>query len=243
MSRVIVITGGTSGIGKDLVKKFASKNNKVFVLSRNEKNIENTKKKINSANVDFIVCDLLKEKDIIKAFEKINSKIDCIDLLINNAAYDYMSDIENYNYEAFSNIINTNLLGKVFCTKYALKLLKKSKYPSVINIASRLATKPMFDSSAYCCGASSIVMFTKCAAIEFEKYSIRVNCISPSLTKTPLALKSYTKDEIESIKEKSTRKRLCTPNDIYELIEFLSSKKSDYINGENININSGILLK
>ena len=101
----------------------------------------------------------------------------------------------------------------------------------------------MLDSCAYCTAAAGIVMFTKCATIEFEKYGIRINTISPSLTMTPLAKKSYSKEEINRVKEISTRKRLCTPNDIYEVVNFLSSKKSDYINGENIDLSSGILLK
>lgn len=243
MAKVIVITGGTSGIGRDLVKKFSKKDNLIFVLSKSKKNIEISKKEINSNNVVFIRCDLLKEDEIIKSFKYIKSRTNHIDLLINNAAYDYMSSIEEYEYEIFSKIINTNLLGKVFCLKNAIKLLKESNYPCVINIASRLATKPMNDSSAYCSTAAAIVMFTKCAALELERYSIRVNCISPSLTITPLSLKSYTQEEIECVKNISTRKRLCTSNDIYELIVFLSSKKSDYINGENVNLSSGILLK
>lgn len=243
MSKVIVITGGTSGIGRDLVRKFSNKENFIFVLSKNKENIDISKKEINSDNVEFIKCDLLIEEDIIKAFKYINTKVNHMDLLINNAAYDFMSSIEDYDYDTFSRIINTNLLGKVFCLKNSIDLLKESKYPCVINIASRLATKPMNDSSAYCSAAAGIVMFTKCAAIELEKYSIRVNCISPSLTITPLSLKSYTEEEINRVKNISTRKRLCTSDDIYELIIFLSSRKSDYINGENIDLSSGILLK
>ena len=121
--------------------------------------------------------------------------------------------------------------------------MKKGSYPSIINISSRLATKPMDRSSAYCCSAAAIVMLTKCLALELENYSIRVNCVSPSLTITPLTLKSYSDYEIGEVKEKSTRKRLCEPKDIYNLIVFLISEKSDYINGENIGINGGILLK
>ena len=242
MNKVIVITGGTSGIGKYLVQKYAAKNT-VFVISKNEEKIKNVEKEFHNSNVDFIRCNLEKENEIRNAFDYIKSKIDKIDLLINNAAYDVMKNLENYEYEEFSKIININLLGKVFCTKYAIELLRNSKYPCVINIASRLATKPMLDSCAYCTAAAGIVMFTKCATIELEKYGIRVNTISPSLTMTPLAKKSYSKEEINSVKKISTRKRLCTPNDIYEVVNFLSSKKSDYINGENIDLSSGILLK
>ena len=242
MNKVIVITGGTSGIGRYLVEKF-SKSNYIYVLSKNKKKIETVKNEIKSNNIYFIKCDLNHENEIISAFNTIKKRHKHIDVLINNAAYDYMDDIESYNYIEFDKIVRTNLIGKVFCIKYAIPLLRKSKYPSIINIASRLATKPMKKSSAYCCSSAAIVMLTKCAAIELEKYAIRVNSISPSLTITPLTLKSYTQEEINAVKETSTRKRLCETYDIYNLIDFLISKKSDYINGENININGGILLK
>ena len=242
MNRIIVITGGTSGIGKYLTERF-SENDIVYVLSSNKDNIEKTKKEISKENVYFIKCDIRKEEEIEKAFKSIEENHKYIDVLINNAAYDKMSKIENYDYDEFTRIVQTNLIGKTFCIKHAIKLLKESNYPSIINIASRLATRPMNDSSAYCCSAAGIVMLTKCAALELEEYSIRVNSVSPSLTLTPLALKSYSESEINVVKEKSTRKRLCKMEDIYNLISFLISKEADYINGENIGINGGILLK
>ena len=242
MNKILVITGGTSGIGKELVKRFG-KNNKVYVLAKDVYKIEKVKKEFKNLNVTFIKCDLTVNNDIKKAFFEISKTEKHIDVLINNAAFDSMSNIETYDYEIFSKIINTNLIGKMFCIKNSINLLKRSRYPVIINMASRLASKPMINSSAYCCAASAIVMLTKCAALELEKYQIRVNCISPSLTKTPLALKSYSKDIINETKNINPRKRLCNTSDIYELIKFLISKKSDFINGENININGGILLK
>ena len=242
MNKIIVITGGTSGIGKYLTNNLA-KNNYVYVLAKDSKKIELVKEELKNNNIDFIKCDLTNNNEIEFAFNYIKRKSKKIDVLINNAAYDFMDNIESYSYNEFEKIINTNLLGKVFCIKNAIPLLKNSDYPNIINIASRLASKPLKMSSAYCCAASAIVMLTKCAALELEDYSIRVNCISPSLTLTPLALKSYSEEEINNIKLNSTRKRLCYPDDIYKLIIFLISKDADFINGENIGINGGILLK
>ena len=183
------------------------------------------------------------EESIIHMFNIIKEKYGHLDVLINNAAFDEMCSIESYSYDIFEKIIKTNLLGKMFCIKNGIELLKGSDYPTIINISSRLASKPMLDSSAYCCGAAGIVMLTQCAALELSKYNIRVNAISPALTLTPLSIKSYSKKEIEEVAKKSLRKRLCEMEDIYNLSHFLISKESDYINGENININGGILLR
>ena len=168
-------------------------------------------------------------------FHLIEEKFGLLDVLINNAAFDKMESIENYDQELFEKIIKTNLIG--------IKLIRKSEYPSIINISSRLASKPMMNSSAYCCGAAGIVMLSECAALELANDGIRVNTVSPSLTLTPLAQKSYTKTEILATAKKSTRNRICEMKDVYNVVNFLISKEADYINGENININGGLLLK
>ncbi len=244
-NKIILITGGTSGIGKYISKKFLKEDNTLIIVSKSEESIKRTTKEfIDYKNkVTFIKADLSKEEQIQKAFNRINEITDKIDILINNAAGDKMSSIENYDYKDFAKIIKTNLLGKMFCIKNSIRLLKQADYPVIINIASRLAIKPMLNSSAYCCAASAIVMLTKCAALELENYGIRVNCISPSLTLTSLAKMSYSDEVIQKTAQLSTRKRNCEMKDIYELIKFLCSQESDYINGENINLNGGILLK
>ena len=95
---------------------------------------------------------------------------------------------------------------------------------------------------AYSCSEASIVMMTQVLALEYAKYGIKTNTISPSLTLTPLTQSVCTKEEIETISNKNPSKRLGKPQDIANVVLFLCSEKSDYINGENINVNGGILL-
>ena len=85
-------------------------------------------------------------------------------------------------------------------------------------------------------------MMTKVLALEFAKYNIKVNTVSPSLTLTPLTKSVCTKEEIETIASKNPSKRLGNPIDIANAVLFLCSEKSDYITGENLNVNGGILL-
>lgn len=191
----------------------------------------------------FSKLDVTSEKSIIELFKKIKKRFAVLDILINNAAFDEMHKIEEYKQDVFNKIVTTNLCGKMLCIKHGIGLLRKSKYPSIINIASRLGSKPMTASSAYCCSSAGIIMLTKCAALEFASDGIRVNTVSPSLTLTPLAEKSYTKEEIEFTKKNNPRNRLCKMQDIFNAINFLISEEADYINGENININGGLLLK
>lgn len=86
-------------------------------------------------------------------------------------------------------------------------------------------------------------MLTKCCALELSKYNIKVNTVSSSLMLTPLGMQSYSEEEIKATAEKNPSKRLGTVEDTANLVLFLLSEQADYINGENVNINGGILLK
>lgn len=245
MKRIIVITGSVSGIGKYLAKSFLDNGDYVIVTGYHDEHIEKTKKEFSEykGNVEFYKIDVNDESSLRKMFESIKDKFGVLDILINNAAFDQMESIENYDKDVFEKIIKTNLVGKMLCIKHSINLIKKSKYPSIINIASRLASRPMINSSAYCCSAAGIIMLTECAALELAKDKIRVNTVSPSLTITPLSKKSYTEGEMIATVQNNPRNRLCEMKDIYNVIKFLISPEADYINGENINVNGGLLLK
>lgn len=241
-NKVALVTGGTSGIGKEIAKQLLLNGAKVIInYAHNEENYEKTKKEFEEykEKVLFIKADISNEDEVIKMFKQ----IDKLDYLINNAGTNIDSYIESFNIDDFKKVLNVNLIGKVICTKYAIPLLKNSQTPSIVNIASRLGTKPCVESSAYCSAEAGIINFTQASALELSKYGIRVNTVSPSLTITPLSLYGWTEKEIAEQKENNPMKRLGETIDIANVVLFLLSDKASYINGENINVNGGSLLK
>lgn len=241
-NRVALVTGGTSGIGKEIAKQLLINGAKVIInYGHNEENYENTKKEFEEYKdkVIFIKADISNEDEVIEMFNKIEK----LDYLINNAGTNIDSYIETFYIQDFRKVIDVNLIGKVICTKYAIPLLKNSENASIVNIASRLGTKPCIEASAYCSAEAGVINFTKASALELSKYKIRVNTVSPSLTVTPLALYGWTDEEIEEQKENNPLKRLGETIDIANAVLFLLSDKASYINGENINVNGGSLLK
>ena len=165
-----------------------------------------------------------------------------LDFLINNAGIDFMESIEDFDLDNFRREIDVNLTGRFICVQKAVRLLKKSKQPRIINIASRLGTRPMTLSAPYCTAEAATIMLTKVAALELAEYGIKVNTVSPSMTLTPMAYQSYTDDDIAEMAEKNPSRRLGKPEDVANAVLFLLDEKSDYINGENLNVNGGILL-
>ena len=200
-NKVALVTGGTSGIGKEIAKQLLKNKAKVIInYAHNEENYKQTKNEFEKykENVLFIKADVSNENEVIKMFEQIEK----LDYLINNAGTNIDSYIEEFNIQDFRRILDVNLVGKVICTKHAVPLLKNSKSPSIVNIASRLGTRPCVEASAYCSAEAGIINFTQASALELSKYSIRVNTVSPSLTITPLSLKGWTESEIEEHKQK-----------------------------------------
>ena len=241
-NKTALVTGGTSGIGKEIAKQLLINGAKVIInYGNNEENHEKTKKEFEEYKdkVIFIKADISNEDDVIKMFNKIEK----LDYLINNAGTNIDSYIEKFDIQDFRKVLDVNLVGKVICTKHAIPLLKNSENASVVNIASRLGTKPCVEASAYCSAEAGIINFTQASALELSKYKIRVNTVSPSLTITPLALEGWTEQEIEQHKQNNPLKRLGETIDIANAVLFLLSDKASYINGENINVNGGSLLK
>ena len=241
-NKVALVTGGTSGIGKEIAKQLLRNGAKVIInYAHNEENYKKTKNELEEYkdNVLFIKANVSNEDEVIRMFEQIEK----LDYLINNAGTNIDSYIEEFDIEDFRRVLDVNLVGKVICTKHAVPLLKNSKSPSIVNIASRLGTRPCVEASAYCSAEAGIINFTQASALELSKYSIRVNTVSPSLTITPLSLEGWTEQEIEEHKQNNPLKRLGETIDIANAVLFLLSERASYINGENLNVNGGSLLK
>lgn len=240
-NKVALVTGGTSGIGKEIAKQLLISGAKVIInYGHNEENFKKTKNKfeIYKENVVFIKADVSKEDEVINMFKQISK----LDYLINNAGTNIDSFIETLKVEDFKKVIDVNLIGKVICTKHAIPLLKNSQTPNIVNIASRLGVKPCMEASAYCSAEAGIINFTQSSALELAKYGIRVNTVSPGLTKTPLAIAGWTDEEIIQQTETNPLKRLGETVDIANAVLFLISENASYINGENLNVNGGSLL-
>lgn len=244
--KIILVTGSTSGIGRQIAKQLVESGATVIIhYGHNDSMAEETIKELENYkdNILLIKADLADSQAVDKLFEEIALKYGRLDGLVNCAAYDKIFSIEDLTVEEYKHELNVDVVARFQCIKNAIPLMKNARFPRIINIASRLGTRPMEDSLAYCTSEAATIMMTKCAALELAKYNIKVNTVSPSLTLTPLARQSYTEEEIEATATKNPSKRLGTTEDTANLVLFLLSEQADYINGENVNVNGGILLK
>ncbi len=237
-NKVALVTGGTSGIGKEIVRELIQKGCIVVTCySSNEDNAKILSEEISSKNLLIMKCDVSNEKDVIDMINKIKSTFGNIDYLVNNAGTFIDNLIKDFNIEEFKKVLDINLLGKVICTKHSYNIMNEGG--SIVNISSHLGIIPCTESPAYCSAAAGIITFTKATALEFADKKIRANCICPAFTPTPLSLRGWKKEEIDQKLSETPLGRFATPEDTAKLCLFLLSDDSSFITGENIWINGG----
>ena len=235
-NKIALVTGGTSGIGKEIVKELLNKGCTVITCYHdNEEAANKTKEEFN--NVLVIKCDVSNESEVINMFNMIKEKYGHIDYLINNAGTFIDNYIKDFNIDDFRKVMDINLVGKVMCTKYAYPIMNDGG--AIVNISSHLGEVPCTESPAYCAAAAGIINFTKSTALEFAERKIRANCICPAFTPTPLSLKGWKQEEINQKLKDTPLGRFATPEDTAKLCLFLLSDDASFITGEIININGG----
>ena len=168
--KVIVITGGTKGIGKELVSLFEEKNT-VVNLARSCEGKENE-----------IVCDVTSEEQVKNAFEVIKEKYGKIDVIVNNAGYGLSGAVEMLSTDKVEEQFAVNFLGVQRCLRYALPLMEKGG--KVVNISSVCAIFPLPFRGMYCASKSALNSLTFALREEVRPYGISVTAVCPGDTKT-----------------------------------------------------------
>ncbi len=237
--KVALLTGANGGIGKSILELFVKKGAKVICLIRkSDKKFTKYVKKFKRKAV-VIVSDITDEKKLKNEIEKVLNKNNRLDILINNAGMAHGSIVELTSPKKLKEVFNTNFFSQIYLIQLVLKFLKKSKNASIINMGSVSAKIPDRGTLAYGSSKSALMHATKIMANEFSNYKIRVNGICPNATNTKMLKKMDPKARAMFI-SRSFMKKPCEPEDIANLIFFLSSKESELINGQVIYIDGGL---
>ena len=238
-NKKILITGATGGIGNCLVEKFHMLGSKIVATGTNEEKLDRLQTKFSNINIEKFK---LNEHDKIESFlEKIEKKLDGLDIVINNAGITIDNLSIRLSEENWKKVLDVNLTSTFLMCKYAIKKMLKNIYGQIINITSIVGHTGNLGQANYAASKAGIVAFSKSLAIEYAKKNININCVSPGFIKTEMTDKIS--EEFKKILiSKIPSGKLGTGEDISNCVAFLASDMANYINGETLHVNGGMYM-
>lgn len=244
-NKIILVTGGTKGIGKSIVLEFLKHGACVIAVYAKDQIAAHHMRNNLSANEQdrlFLYQGFIEETDFIqKLFRSIEMKFGRLDILINNAGTNKDLLFLDMEEDDWNNVVTTNLKGTLNASLLAAEMMKKSQGPSyIINISSISGVFGRAGQANYACSKGAIIGITKLLAKKFVKNNIFVNAVVPGLIRTEM-IKGMSDEKMEEISNATILKRLGEPNEVAKTVLFLVGGNFSYVSGACIKVDGGCL--
>lgn len=240
----IIVTGATRGIGKEIALTLAQNGANIAINYRNyNEEVEELINSIKEFGVDAIAvkCDVSKSDEVDNFISKVKNHFSSIDVLVNNAGITKDGLLLRMKDEDFNSVLDVNLKGTFNTTKSISPIMIKQKHGKIINISSVVGIVGNAGQCNYAASKAGVIGFSKSVARELASRNINVNVVAPGYIDTDMtkSLPDKVKDEIlKSI----PMKKMGNPKEVANLVLFLSSSLSDYITGQVINVDGGMVM-
>lgn len=239
VNKVVIVTGGSRGIGAEIVKTLANENYKVILNYNNSKEqAEKIQQELleQGKEIEIIKADVSKKEEAKKLIQFALNKFNKIDVLINNAGISQEGLFTDVTEEEWQKIMNINLNSVFYCTQQALKYMIQEQQGCIINISSIWGETGASCEVAYSATKAAINGMTKALAKEVGPSNIRVNAIAPGIIDTDMN-RNLTTEELEQIKEQIPLNKIGKAIDIAKCVKWLI--EDEYTTGQIISINGG----
>lgn len=240
----VLVTGGSSGIGKSIAEEFLKEGAKVFIASKNKTEVDQAVLDLSkSGSVSGSTYDALNLGLIKSMVQNAVGFLGGLDILVNNAGVATQACIADMTEEVWDQTIDVNLKGYVFCSKEAVLMMKQNKTSgSIVNISSIAGAVGFAGSSAYCSSKHAIVGLTKTLALDLAGDGIRVNGIGPGVIETAMTKNFLTNEQWKQFfLNKIPLKRVGKPVEIAKMAVFLASDAASYMTGTTVFVDGGWL--
>ena len=244
--KVTVITGGGSGIGEAICKKFTANGANVIIIDTNEIEGERVAQE---ANAYYLNCDISDPKSVQETFKKIESNHGFTEILINNAGIAHIGKITETSPEDFDKIMNVNVRGSYLCIKASIADMIKNNKGCILNMASVASNLGIPDRFAYSTSKGAVYTMTLSVARDFVDQGIRCNCICPARVHTPFVdnylRENYPGNEEEMFKKLEATQpigRMAKPEEIASLAAYICSDEASFVTGSAFDIDGGFTL-
>lgn len=244
--KVAVVTGGTSGIGRETAVLFAKTGAKVVVAGRREQEGEETVELIRAAGSDglFVKTDVSKASDVEALIQKAAEKFGRLEIAFNNAGIEgAYAPIVRQSEADFDQTININLKGVWLCLKYEIRqMLKQGGGGAIVNMASVLGLVGSAGVAAYSASKHGVIGLTQTAALENAKKGIRVNAVCPGFVETPMSDRTLRLPAAHQFAVNChPMGRLGRPAEISEAVLWMCSDHASFMTGQVLSVDGGFL--
>lgn len=241
--KVVMVTGGGSGIGRSVALKFAQEGASVAIPEINEANAIETAEAVKKLGRDALVVktDVSSSTDVQRSIARALDRFGKVDILVNNAGINLRNEPQNFTDEEWRRIIGVNLDGVWFYCRYILPHFLARGGGNVVNIASVGAFQASHNRAPYMASKGAVVSLTRALAIDLAEKNVRVNAVAPGLTETHLATGQARIDIYQLGEYLTPMRRWAKPDEIAAGVLFLASDDASFITGEVLSIDGGLL--
>lgn len=238
--KVVLVTGGGSGLGFAIAKAFASNHAHVVIVGRNEERLSRASRELGK-NVKALTFDLNAIELVPDLIGRITKSAGPIDILVNNAGINLKKDVMHVTDEEYRTIVHTNQTVVFAVTREVLKSMAPRNTGNIIMISSMASQYGIPKIIGYTASKSAVEGMTRALAVECAQYGIRVNCIAPGFIKTDMSSKALNTDpERKSrVLSRTPMGRLGEPSDVAHAALFLASEQSKFVTGVVLPVDGG----
>ena len=231
-----LVTGGSRGIGAAIVRKLSQAGAFVYINYRaSEEEAKRLLEDIGGKG-ELLRFDVGNLKEVEEALKGID-----VDILVNNAGITEDALLLRLSLDSLEKVLKVNLMGAIWVSKLVLRSMLKKRWGRVINISSVVGLSGNPGQVAYASSKAGLIGFTKSLAKEVSVRGITVNCVAPGFIETDMT-SGFSEDERRSILSQIPAGRVGSPEDVANLVVFLSSDLASYITGEVINVSGGLYM-
>ena len=242
--KVCVVTGAAGGIGAEIARELARVGAHVALLDRDETNAAKVAADIaeSGARAIAVGCDITDKASVDRAAGRVEHELGSCDVLVNNAATIYAAALMDIELDRWNQLMAVNLNGFLLCAQaFGRQMIAAGRGGSMVHVASISGRFPQPYSGPYSVSKAGVKMLSQLLAVELGEHRIRSNVVSPAMVRTPLTEGIYQQAAVLAKRESIVpAHRISGPKDIADVVTYMASPRSDYVNGQDVLVDGGL---